>query len=172
VAAARSLEKHRAWDGACFLKWPNDLFRKEANTPACRKLGGILTEMRKNVLLIGIGINVNQAPALEASRYESTSLADFMSQPPTASTLANTLMIELSDLVSDWIRNETLISAQAISELEGNWMRPFFSMRGEVDGVGEVRAEGLLADGRLEVSALSDRSLRRAVTSGEFRLLE
>jgi BirA family transcriptional regulator, biotin operon repressor / biotin---[acetyl-CoA-carboxylase] ligase len=171
IAAARSLQHHGAWDEACFLKWPNDLFRRDRTTHAVSKVGGILTELRKEVLLVGVGINVAHAPSLEASTYTSTAVANFAPHPPTASQLAKTLVEELSELVVNWIHDDAKLTADAIAELEGNWMRPFFSMRGHVDGLGEVRAERLLGDGRLEVSALRDPFLKQAVSSGEFRLL-
>jgi BirA family biotin operon repressor/biotin-[acetyl-CoA-carboxylase] ligase len=38
------------------LKWPNDLLIKD------RKAGGILTELRSNDIVVGIGINVNTCP--------------------------------------------------------------------------------------------------------------
>ncbi len=171
IAAARSLKQHGAWDEACFLKWPNDLYRKDQASHSVSKIGGILTELRKDVLLVGVGINVANAPVLVASSYTSTALASFTSQPPTASQLARTLTQELSELVLNWIDDDARLTADAISELEGNWMRPFFSMRGHVEGIGEVRSERLLGDGRLEVSTVKDPFLRQAVSSGEFRLL-
>ncbi|MBQ9405418.1 MAG: biotin--acetyl-CoA-carboxylase ligase [Desulfovibrio sp.] len=57
---------------AVSLKWPNDLvFCPKDNAPV--KVGGILLEERRNILLAGIGINVTWAPTL-ANMREQTSL--------------------------------------------------------------------------------------------------
>lgn len=172
LASARSLEQLGAWDEACFLKWPNDLYRRDPASQRARKMGGILTELRKGVLLVGVGINVTHAPSLDGASYQSDSISSFTSQPPSATQLAETLVRELTDLILDWLDDGTRLTAHAITELETNWMRPFFSMRGHVDSLGEVRAERLLGDGRLEVCAIQDSKLKQALSSGEFRLLD
>lgn len=50
------------------LKWPNDVLH------ANRKLAGLLCERLSGVDLIGIGMNVNDAPRPDNQRYASTSL--------------------------------------------------------------------------------------------------
>lgn len=45
------------WGVEVTIKWPNDLLDASG-----RKVGGILVEERGNVLLVGLGLNVNSAP--------------------------------------------------------------------------------------------------------------
>lgn len=52
------------------LKWPNDVIH------ASRKLAGLLCERISGVDLIGIGLNVNDAPCPENQRYRSISIAE------------------------------------------------------------------------------------------------
>ncbi|MEO5668082.1 MAG: biotin--[acetyl-CoA-carboxylase] ligase [Bdellovibrionota bacterium] len=168
MAAARSLENLGCWDSSCFVKWPNDLYRLQGKTLA--KIGGILTELRKDILLVGIGINVETAPEI-AGPYATTSLKNIALKPPTASQLAQILSSDLKSLIEAWIASPKDISENCIRELSSLWMKHFFSMTGEVEGMGRVRVLGLLHDGRLSVHGVADPNQTRIVSSGEFSLL-
>ncbi|HID65498.1 MAG TPA: biotin--[acetyl-CoA-carboxylase] ligase [Aquificaceae bacterium] len=63
---ATSLEK---LTGVSFsLKWPNDIYYRN------KKLSGILCELYKNKLVVGIGINVNQEKVPEEIKDRATTL--------------------------------------------------------------------------------------------------
>ena len=72
VALAQALDT--APQPSIALKWPNDLWLRDANAPAGgRKLGGVLIETtgwacgRERVCVIGVGLNVHAQAVLEAS---------------------------------------------------------------------------------------------------------
>ncbi|MFN3553898.1 MAG: biotin--[acetyl-CoA-carboxylase] ligase [Novosphingobium meiothermophilum] len=75
------------------LKWPNDLLLDEA------KLGGILLERHGSSVVIGIGINLVQAPQVPDRR--TTSLADHHCDVPR-DRFATELAVRLRDAVDRW----------------------------------------------------------------------
>ena len=73
------------------LKWPNDLFIGN------KKMGGILTEIVDQVILIGIGLNINtQEGALQEINQPATSLfietGKLYDLPPLIGEIAETLI--------------------------------------------------------------------------------
>ena len=169
IAAARSLKHLQAWDEHCLIKWPNDLYRIEVERVS--KFGGILTELRKDILLIGIGINIETAPPLSESSYSATSLNDFAAQKPSASELGQTIATTLKPLFETWMASTDATTTIAIDELSRIWMKPFFSLKGHVEGIGEVRATRLFEDGRLCVASLQNPQELHTIASGEFRFV-
>jgi BirA family biotin operon repressor/biotin-[acetyl-CoA-carboxylase] ligase len=71
------------------LKWPNDIVAVIKARP--RKLGGILLEERRGVLLAGVGLNVTSAPEADMLRRDAAmpaaSLAGLTDSPPGVETL-------------------------------------------------------------------------------------
>lgn len=61
-------------DAAIALKWPNDVLLDDG------KLSGILLEMVRGCIVVGIGVNLAHAPALSDRR--TAALADVVSPPP------------------------------------------------------------------------------------------
>lgn len=56
------------------IKWPNDLLYKN------RKIGGILVEQRDGKIIVGIGINMASAPALQTTDTEAVMPATCLSE--------------------------------------------------------------------------------------------
>lgn len=56
------------------IKWPNDLVVKQSDAPM-KKLGGVLTEIAGDFLVIGVGININSTEKIEVENI--CSLEDF-----------------------------------------------------------------------------------------------
>ncbi len=78
----------------CFLqvKWPNDLI----DATKMQKVGGILLEEKQNVIIAGIGINIEFAPSLEFMRKEAAFAAGTL---PLPSDIENKLIKYNTDAV-------------------------------------------------------------------------
>lgn len=94
VGLARAIDDLVA-DGACGLKWPNDLMVGE------KKLGGVLVESMSSgngtsVALVGFGVNYSGSGAsgpLEG--LSATSICEEASEPPSLGRVARTLLASL-----------------------------------------------------------------------------
>ena len=78
---------------AAGLKWPNDVLAGGG------KLAGILAEVAKPVVVIGVGLNVTQAPE-EVTR--ATSLLDLGVAAPDRDQLVCSLLRELGERIVQW----------------------------------------------------------------------
>jgi BirA family biotin operon repressor/biotin-[acetyl-CoA-carboxylase] ligase len=152
VAAANTVEA--ALELSAQIKWPNDVLVNR------RKVAGVLAEARDGVVVLGIGINVNQTrDELPADTH------------PAAASLRTTDGVE---------RERAPILARLLAELEGQyarWLdgglaalyidigsRDFLRQRHvTVDGASGI-AVGIDRDGRLEIDVGGE---RRIVESGE-----
>lgn len=77
---------------AC-LKWPNDVMVGHA------KLAGILLEREGNTVIVGIGVNLTVAPAVDDR--ETVAVADFLS-PPSPESFAETLARAFAKELERW----------------------------------------------------------------------
>ena len=77
------------------LKWPNDVMAGGG------KLAGILAEVAKPVVVIGVGLNVTQAPD-EIGSPEATSLLDLGVAAPDRDQLVRSLLRELGGRIAAW----------------------------------------------------------------------
>ena len=139
VAAAEAIEG--ATDLSAQVKWPNDVMLDR------RKVAGVLAEARGGVVVLGIGINVNQSRAelpLDAPT-EAGSLRTITGQEHDIAALLGSLLFRLERLYDAW-RHGGL--AEIYVELGSrNFL---FGRRVRVDGrpgIGGVIGH----DGRLEV---------------------
>lgn len=81
------------WSQKLVLKWPNDLLIGKA------KLGGILLEGTDGAVVIGVGVNLAQAPQLPDR--DSIALSDF-GPPPDRDIFARRLVDALAAQVEKW----------------------------------------------------------------------
>ncbi|HET7074613.1 MAG TPA: biotin--[acetyl-CoA-carboxylase] ligase [Mycobacterium sp.] len=81
------------------LKWPNDVLAGPAGAPG--KLAGILAEVARPVVVIGVGLNVTQAPE-EVDGPGATSLLDLGVAAPDRNQLACALLRELGRRIVAW----------------------------------------------------------------------
>lgn len=81
------------------LKWPNDVLAGPAG--ATGKLAGILVEVARLFAVIGIGINVTQAPA-EVDGPGATSLLDLGVPAPDRDQLVRGLLPRLAARIAQW----------------------------------------------------------------------
>ncbi|MEM6856328.1 MAG: biotin--[acetyl-CoA-carboxylase] ligase [Pseudomonadota bacterium] len=139
------------------LKWPNDVLIGRA------KLAGILLEMVKGHLVVGIGVNLARAPSLEDR--DAVSLADF-GPAPAVDSFAQTLAHRFEERLKSW-REHGLAATLAEFELcsiqtpgapvkvhdqDGSFVEGVFAGLDETDGALRLR----LADGSERVIRAGD----------------
>lgn len=75
----------------CALKWPNDVLLNG------KKVGGILAELTRGVLILGVGVNVNMDTSLlpKEIRSHATSLREQCGLPINRALLLTTILHEL-----------------------------------------------------------------------------
>lgn len=81
------------------LKWPNDVLAGAPDSPG--KLAGILAEVAKPVVVIGLGLNVTQS-ADEIDGPGATSLLDLGVAAPDRTRLVSALLRELGRRIVAW----------------------------------------------------------------------
>jgi BirA family biotin operon repressor/biotin-[acetyl-CoA-carboxylase] ligase len=81
------------------LKWPNDVLAGPGDSPG--KLAGILAEVAKPVVVIGLGLNVTQS-AEEIDGPGATSLLDLGVAEPDRTRLVSDLLRELGRRIVAW----------------------------------------------------------------------
>jgi BirA family biotin operon repressor/biotin-[acetyl-CoA-carboxylase] ligase len=81
------------------LKWPNDVLAGAAEPRG--KLGGILAEVARPVVVIGLGLNVTQAPE-EVDGPGATSLLDLGVAAPDRDQLVRAVLRELGGRIVAW----------------------------------------------------------------------
>ncbi|OBH51312.1 biotin--[acetyl-CoA-carboxylase] ligase [Mycobacterium colombiense] len=81
------------------LKWPNDVLAGPPDSPG--KLAGILAEVAKPVVVIGLGLNVTQS-ADEIDGPGATSLLDLGMAAPDRTQLVSALLRELGRRIVAW----------------------------------------------------------------------
>jgi BirA family biotin operon repressor/biotin-[acetyl-CoA-carboxylase] ligase len=131
AAAARVLDPEGRILG---LKWPNDLVAWQAGRLV--KLGGIIGEQMGGRLLLGLGVNLTEAPVIPGRAIPPASLKELDMEPPPA--------VGLSLLISKFWKN----LEQEVQPLF-RWPEAGTSIRWE-DGLGTCL--GWEPDGRLKVA--------------------
>ena len=77
------------------LKWPNDLYTRQN-----LKCGGILTERRKNMDFIGIGLNIKHSE--HQLKNDDKPSAGFISYPTTPEGYQHTIPLEILNYIIDY----------------------------------------------------------------------
>jgi BirA family transcriptional regulator, biotin operon repressor / biotin---[acetyl-CoA-carboxylase] ligase len=148
------------------LKWPNDLLLAE------KKLGGILTEMnaeptRVRYLVIGIGINVNQASFPPALQDQATSLLMATGSEWSRVDLCAALLKSLHREYAEFLRSPASRSAVLRRFAANSSMLRGRVVRVEENGEFEGTTEGLDQHGFLRVRTSNG---IQTVMSGTVRL--
>jgi BirA family transcriptional regulator, biotin operon repressor / biotin---[acetyl-CoA-carboxylase] ligase len=81
------------------LKWPNDVLAGAPDRTG--KLAGILAEVARPVVVIGVGLNVTQAPE-EVGSPEATSLLDLGVANPDRQRLVGSVLRQLGGRIAAW----------------------------------------------------------------------
>jgi BirA family biotin operon repressor/biotin-[acetyl-CoA-carboxylase] ligase len=152
VAAAMAVEDALAL--AAQIKWPNDVMVDR------RKVAGVLAEARDGIVVLGIGINVNQTREQlpEDARVAAASLRTIDGRERDREAMLASLLAHLDRLYEAWCDG----GLDAVYEdlAARDFLR---GRRVSVDGVAGV-AQMITRDGRLEVSTGSGPVL---IESGE-----
>jgi BirA family biotin operon repressor/biotin-[acetyl-CoA-carboxylase] ligase len=154
LAAAEAIEE--ATGLLAQIKWPNDVMLEG------RKVAGVLGELRDGLVVLGLGINVNQTDDQLPSdaRQPPGSLQTVAGKPHDRPTLLASLLGRLERCYDEW--RERGLEA-VLEELRA---RDFLRGREvSVEGV-SGRAAGIDRAGRLELDVGGE---RRLVESGEVR---
>lgn len=152
VAAALAVED--ALGLTAQIKWPNDVLVDG------RKVAGVLAEAREDVVVLGIGINVNQTPDQlpDGARVQPASLRTVDGRVREREDVLASLIDQLDRLYAAWRErglDAIYESLEARDFLHGR--------RVTVDGVAGI-ARAIARDGRLEVATTSGVQL---IESGE-----
>jgi BirA family biotin operon repressor/biotin-[acetyl-CoA-carboxylase] ligase len=141
------------------LKWPNDLLLGGA------KIAGILLEMARGVVVVGIGVNLAQAP--EVAGRTVTALADHGS-PPTRDAFAQALATAFDTELQRWraVGLAPLLRRwQSAAHAKGTPLRVLPPGEDAVEGA----FAGLAEDGNLRL-ALPDGAIR-TIHAGDVLLV-
>jgi BirA family biotin operon repressor/biotin-[acetyl-CoA-carboxylase] ligase len=148
VAAATACTRPNPDSHTVGVRWPNDIVERFPTMPGVwRKLGGVLAEAREGLLLLGIGINLNQAlgdwgPGLAGramSVREVWNSPEPISREAFCETLTRALNVALStplaDLVPEWERLDVLLGTVQSFDHDG---RRYVGMVEDLDPVGSL----------------------------------
>jgi BirA family biotin operon repressor/biotin-[acetyl-CoA-carboxylase] ligase len=145
------------------VKWPNDLYVGDS------KLAGILIELQGDIssafgLLIGVGLNVNEKPAVEDRTV--TSIQEIMGESINRTELLSGFIPKLKEdievfsnhgfkvFLDRWCRLDRFMGCAVTVDRSGN------CLSGEYLGVDEKGALNLSVDGRVESVHAGEVSLR------------
>ena len=154
VAVAQTIEQ--ATGVRAEIKWPNDVLLDS------RKVAGILGELREGLVVLGIGINVNQAAAElpPAARIPVTSLRIASGHLQDRAALLGSLLSYLEQAYDSWCASGGLGGDLHDEIAQRDFLR---GREVEVEGKRGIAA-GIDEVGRLELDVDGDRI---AVGSGE-----
>ncbi len=84
-------------DQSCLtLKWPNDVLVDD------KKMAGILLEVYKGAVIIGIGVNMSEAPVITANGWPATALAGHVEHLISVDDFRDQFFIHLQRHVNSW----------------------------------------------------------------------
>jgi BirA family biotin operon repressor/biotin-[acetyl-CoA-carboxylase] ligase len=83
-------------NGHLCLKWPNDVLVDD------KKIAGVLLEVYKGGVIIGIGVNLVTAPDVGAESWPATALTDHISQPVFMDDFRDQLLTHLQHHLANW----------------------------------------------------------------------
>ena len=156
LATAETVEE--ATGAAAAIKWPNDVLL------AGRKVGGVLAEARAGVVLLGVGLNVNQAAdeLPSGARIPAGSLFALDGVHRPRAPLLATFLRHLEARYERWRGGGLAALADDLARRD--------ALRGRAVLVNGERAlaRGIDGRGRLEVDVAG---ARRIVESGEVELV-
>ncbi len=152
LAVAQAVEK--AAGAPVAIKWPNDVLLDG------RKVAGILGELRETLVVLGIGVNVNQTAAdlPAAARTPAVSIRAVSGHTHDRAALLGSLLARLDTAYDRWLEGGLASLREEIERRD--------ALRGrevEVEGRRGV-AVGIDDEGRLALEAGGERI---AVSSGE-----
>lgn len=144
----------------CSLKWPNDLYWQN------KKLGGVLSEKHGQHIILGIGINLNQAGFEDEWGKNAVSLAmatgNTIDIPKFSASLQNQLMLDFSS----WQNNPDAFLQTCIKPWLA-WLGKKIRVEQLNGGVMSGILEGIDASGFLLLKTPSE---TQTITTGDVKL--
>src|SRR5262249_43539565 len=142
LAAAEAVEEEANLWRSAQIKWPNDVMLNR------RKVSGVLGELRDGVVVLGIGINVNQTrdQLPPAPRHPAGSMRTVTGSTYERAPLLGSLLFRLERIYDEWRHGgvaDLFVEIGPRDFLRGRAIR--------VNGLEGV-AEGIDRDGRLVVA--------------------
>jgi biotin-(acetyl-CoA carboxylase) ligase len=109
-----------------FIKWPNDLYLLSGENQKWKKLAGLLLEMRGPRFVVGLGLNISEAPKIE----EAARLVDCWPRAPDFT--ASEARLRWGGLIAQnfvnsfelWSQNPGIFSQTLVRNLSATAMRP------------------------------------------------
>lgn len=148
--------------GACSLKWPNDILCHD------RKLAGILLESSDEGLVIGCGVNLNNAPELGGIAHPPIAIDELVSEGVSdAEALAATLVARIAELYTLWQSSGHQIILdewRRHCDMKGNPVR-IQTVTEVIEGL----CEGVGADGQLYVRRNDGEVVQ--ITAGDVEIM-
>jgi BirA family transcriptional regulator, biotin operon repressor / biotin---[acetyl-CoA-carboxylase] ligase len=143
------------------LKWPNDVLADGG------KLAGILAEVARPYVVIGLGLNVTQAPD-EVEGAGATSLLDLGVAAPDRARLVVTLLRELAGRIAAW-RAARGTDPQLAADYRARSLTLGTRVRAELPGGGQVvgTARDIDDQGRLCIQTETDPQTDTVVSAGD-----
>jgi BirA family biotin operon repressor/biotin-[acetyl-CoA-carboxylase] ligase len=157
------------------LKWPNDLWLRDAQAGIGRKLGGVLIETvavgARRMVVVGVGLNVAPLPAAASAGRELThgyASVTEIDAAASAPALLHRVALPLVRALQQFEREGFAGFEPAYAQrdlLRGRVVTVLDTLRGET--LAEGRCEGLAPNGALLVREAASGALTQ-VTSGEI----
>lgn len=143
------------------LKWPNDLLLGDG------KLGGLLLETEGERLIVGIGVNLANAPRISGASHPPTHLASHCQELPATDNLARQILTSLHSLYQLWKDcgpAPLLARWQDRAGIVGRQLKVRLPDR-QLDGI----CTGLGPDGRLSLQMADSSQID--ISAGEVQLM-
>lgn len=156
LSVARTIKGLAHLDG--MVKWPNDIILRN------KKVGGVLTEMSKGSVVVGIGVNINTGlSSFEGELKElATSIKEELGKEVDTLKFLRVLLQEFDSLYGIFLSkgSESIISEwKTLSEIIGSWIKV---KKGKEEIEGKVLDVG--SSGELIIRSARGRIIR--LTSG------
>jgi BirA family biotin operon repressor/biotin-[acetyl-CoA-carboxylase] ligase len=136
-ALANILKKHKS-TATLSLKWPNDILINDC------KVAGILLEsinvkaVKRNYLVVGIGININNAPLIEGRKI--TCLKDVIGEELDSSYIFDKVLAYFDMYYKKW-------QSQGFIDIRKNWLKKAHNINNVVTiDSGSNRVSGIFKD--------------------------
>lgn len=148
-----------ALQGQVFLKWPNDLYARQAADTPLLKLAGILAERHpQRGTVIGFGVNLAWSPSL--AERSTGHLGQLSAGPALLSRISlwNSLIRHLELALTSYVKDPTGFRAELVNSLRQESMHQFWALEEIVVSGKRIRPLGLAADGALEAFDLDSQT--------------
>lgn len=140
------------------LKWPNDVLVDD------RKIAGVLLEVYKGVVIIGIGVNLAEAPDVDKHSWPVTTLADHSSHPVLIDQFRDRLCYCLQDYLNHWDK-EGLVPFIAPWTDKAAYLNDDIVLRFDKNKEIKGRLKGINPDGTMQLETDADGVL--SVSAGD-----